>query len=161
VVGIGGARAKLDETLARHRQVTRERLGRALGALEHREWDVAAEAFAEFRGTVLDHMDAEEREMFPSLDAHLGERSGTGALRTDHNLFRGMLAYIAASIDVHDAEAAAYGLHRFGEQFESHDMREELVLFPICERLFSPEQLRALRDALDSSREDGPLGRTP
>jgi hypothetical protein len=62
-----------------------------------------------------------------------------------------MCAYIAACIDLHDAEAAAFALRRFGEQFEAHDMREEWVLFPMCERLLSADKLDALRRALSEA----------
>ena len=143
----------LDPVMARHRQVTRERLDRVLAALENRAWEKAAEAFGEFRHTIEDHMEAEEREMFPALDAELGAGSGTKALRNEHSRFRQMCAYIAACIDLRDVQAAAFGLERFGEQFEAHDMREEWILFPMCERLLSQEQLQALRDALEEAGE--------
>ena len=143
----------LDGVLAQHRSVIRTRLDRALGSLEHRDWEQAAIHFDEFRRACEEHMVVEEREMFPALDASLGERSGTAGLLADHKRFRQMTAYIAACIDLHDAEAAAFALHRFGEQFEAHDMREEWVLFPMCERLLPPEKIARLREALAEVEE--------
>jgi hemerythrin-like domain-containing protein len=143
----------LDAVLAQHRKVTRSRLDHTLGSLEHRDWETAATSFDQFRRACEEHMDVEEREMFPALDAQLGERSPAAGLRAEHVRFRQMCAYIAACIDLRDAEAAAFALNRFGDQFEAHDLREEWVLFPMCERLLPPERLAALRAALAEAEE--------
>jgi hemerythrin-like domain-containing protein len=145
----------LDGVLAQHRRVTRARLDSTLGSLERREWEQAGASFDQFRRACEEHMEVEEREMFPALDAELGERSPAGGLRVEHKRFRQMCAYIAACIDLKDAEAAAFALKRFGDQFEAHDLREEWVLFPMCERLLPPERLAALRAALDQAENLG------
>lgn len=138
----------LNGVLAQHRKVTRARLDHTLGSLERRDWVSAQESFDRFRRACEEHMDVEEREMFPALDAELGERSPAAGLRNEHKRFRQMCAYIAACIELRDADAAAFALNRFGDQFEAHDLREEWILFPMCERLLPPERLAALRAAL-------------
>jgi iron-sulfur cluster repair protein YtfE (RIC family) len=142
---------RLEGAILRHRRISDERV-RAVRAAMQQSIAVAQAAFTRFRRAVEEHMRIEERDMFPALEQHLDATKGpTASLRKEHERFRHTFAYIAACIEADDRPGAAFALERLTEQLDAHDMREEWVLLPMCERLLDPAKLAALAGALEAA----------
>src|SRR5579884_4436610 len=145
-------RSELSSAVFHHRQASQARFSRVLAAIQSHAAPQALAAFEEFRRHAEEHMALEERDMFPELERLLGSDKGpTAALRKEHHRFRETFAYIAACIAADDPSGAAFALERLAEQIEAHDMREEWVLLPMCERLLGADRLHALASALDEA----------
>jgi len=138
----------LGEAVHHHRKEMESQFGRIAEALRQAAWTACNQQFAVLRKRIEAHMTIEEREIFPTLDRLLPQKELIAALRREHARFREVLAYIDACIDLRDASAASFALERLFDQLESHDAREEWILFPMCERLLERERVESISKAL-------------
>jgi hemerythrin-like domain-containing protein len=100
--------------------------------------------FAEFETGLRKHIRAEEEALFPAFDAAsgMGGRGPTAVMRAEHREFLQILDAIARLAAAGDCA----GLARMMETgdpspaFNSHDAKEEGVLYPMADRILSGPQ---------------------
>jgi len=103
----------------------------------------ARRQFALFRSDLEEHIRVEEDLMFPSFEAVMGRMRGpTAVMRGEH-------AAILAVADTADELLAEGGdagdtLDELMALLETHNGKEELVLYPTFERIAPPEAYAAL-----------------
>lgn len=109
------------------------------------DWPGAAAAFAAFAWHLAQHMNQEERILFPAIDRASGNASGaTAVMRSEHEHMRATLHAMAAAIAARDAATffeLADGMRMLTHQ---HNLKEEGVLYPMAERLLGPNAMAVL-----------------
>ncbi len=109
-------------------------------------------AFSEFSLGLNSHMQMEEQILFPAIEERTGMRDAgpTAAMRTEHARFRKILARLTKALEWESCEAITRMLQSEPttpeDLFNSHDLREERVLYPMADRLIAPEdKLKLIR----------------
>ena len=103
-------------------------------------------AFSEFSLGLSSHIQMEEEVLFPAIEERTGMRDAgpTAAMRTEHARFREILARLTKALEWESCEAITRMLLQSEpttpeDLFNSHDLREERVLYPMADRLIAPE----------------------
>jgi uncharacterized protein (DUF2249 family) len=102
-------------------------------------------AFSEFSLGLSSHIQMEEQFLFPAIEERTGMRDAgpTAAMRTEHARFREILARLTKALEWESCEAITRMLQSEPttpeDLFNSHDLREERVLYPMADRLIAPE----------------------
>jgi hemerythrin-like domain-containing protein len=120
-------------------------------AIESGNASEARRQFALFRGGLDEHIRIEEELMFPSFEAIMGRLRGpTAVMRGEH-------AAILAAADVVDGllvdgRVADEAVADLMALLETHNGKEELVLYPTFERIAPPEAYAALAAEVSALR---------
>lgn len=121
-------------------------LAQAEQAIARKELDVARAAFAHFRNALLAHFDSEEKTLFPTFEAKTGIRMGpTQVMRMEHMQMRALLddadqSLVDGAIDDYLGNAETLLI-----MMQQHNMKEENVLYPMCDEHLSAEAPELLR----------------
>lgn len=104
-------------------------------AVAQGDWAVATTAFAAFRRELEAHFEAEENVLFPRFEAVTGMTSGpTEVMRAEHAGMRESLARIADALLRRDADDFGGESETLFVMMQQHNMKEEGVLYPMCDR---------------------------
>jgi len=113
-------------------------------------------AFARFRAQLEGHFNAEEQTLFPALEAAFSDGSGPVAvMRSEHTQVRELCDQVQDLIDRGDFERAAEAVDTLFSLLQSHNIKEEQVLYPMCDRFLQghgEELARALRQPMPPSK---------
>ncbi|SRR5579875_1184861 len=108
-------------------------------------------AFSEFVVGLTLHMRMEEEVLFPAIEQRTGMRDSgpTAAMRAEHTRFKEILGRLTRALEEESCEAISRMLQSEPttpeDLFNSHDLREERVLYPMADRLItSDEKLRLI-----------------
>jgi iron-sulfur cluster repair protein YtfE (RIC family) len=133
---------------ADHRAM-REVLGRAIASCGAGDRPHARSGFTRFAADLRAHIAAEEAVLFPIFELYTGtlDAGPTAVMRRDHRDIERRLDRIAAAFDRDDdVGAIEQELAALQALLGDHDRREELVLYPACDRFFTAGQrLAAVR----------------
>ena len=109
-------------------------------ALGRNDLETARAAFGHFRTAILAHLASEEQTLFPTFEAKIGSSMGpTQVMRMEHAQMRLLLD------DAMDALAAGNTDDYFGQaetlliMMQQHNMKEENILYPMCDEHLSAE----------------------
>ena len=109
-------------------------------AIGRGEVDVAREAFTRFHAAMVAHFNSEETTLFPSFEEHTGMSGGpTQVMRMEHQRMRILMdeaAEVLAAGRVDDYLGVAETLLIMMQQ---HNMKEENILYPMCDQHLSTE----------------------
>ena len=109
-------------------------------AAERGDWAAAAPAFERFHEQMAAHFDAEEGLLFPAFEAATGMSAGpTQMMRHEHAQMRTLLAQLAAACEDRDGEAYAGVAETLLMLMQQHNMKEENILYPMCEQALGSE----------------------
>ena len=139
------------ETFAGDHERLRGLLGRAIAACSSCATREARTAFYAFTDGLCRHIQAEDELLFPAFEAHTGRRGSgpTAVMRREHRQVERRLNQIGDALDGRpDLRAVARELVELRSFLEDHDRREECVLYPACDRLFTPIERSATWRAL-------------
>ena len=104
------------------------------------DWAATASAFEHFRQQMKAHFDAEEVFLFPAFEAATGMSAGpTQMMRHEHEQMRTLLAQLAAACEEHDSESYAGVAETLLMLMQQHNMKEEQVLYPMCDAHLSDQ----------------------
>ncbi|MEK7436721.1 MAG: hemerythrin domain-containing protein [Pseudomonadota bacterium] len=120
-------------------------------AAQRADWTAAGPAFERFHGQMKAHFEAEENLLFPAFEAATGMSAGpTQMMRHEHEQMRGLLAQLAAACEARDGEAYAGAAETLLMLMQQHNMKEENILYPMCDQALGAEaeRLGADMDAL-------------
>ena len=107
------------------------------------EWAAAAPAFERFHAQMQAHFAAEEDLLFPAFEAATGMSAGpTKMMRYEHEQMRALLAQLAAACAAHDSEGYAGAAETLLMLMQQHNMKEENILYPMCEQALGAEAER-------------------
>lgn len=116
------------------------------------DWENASARFAQFETAMQQHFDVEETILFPAFEARTGMTMGpTAVMCSEHVQIRELMSAAAEAIAAHDAEeydGYAETMHIMTQQ---HNMKEENVLYPMCDQHLStqvPALLGQMRDGI-------------
>jgi hemerythrin-like domain-containing protein len=122
-----------------HRQCD-ELLVTAEQAVASRSWQEATAAFAGFQHAVLQHFTAEESVLFPAFEEKTGMLSGpTQVMRGEHVQMRELMAAAHAALLAQDADDYAGNAETLFIMMQQHNVKEENVLYPMCDQLLSAQ----------------------
>jgi hemerythrin-like domain-containing protein len=119
------------------------------------DWAAAASAFERFHQQMKAHFDAEEVFLFPAFEAATGMSAGpTQMMRHEHEQMRTLLAQLAAACEDHDSESYAGVAETLLMLMQQHNMKEENILYPMCEQALGAEAER-LGEKIGATLEKG------
>lgn len=99
------------------------------------EWQKSAAQFARFRGELEAHFESEEQTLFPALESATGMSGGpTQVMRYEHQQMRALLDDIAEAMTARQGEAAAALADTLLVMMQQHNLKEEHILYPMCDR---------------------------
>lgn len=105
----------------------------------------AADQFADFACGLNRHIEAEERVLFPAFEERTGMRTGpTVVMRAEHVEIREWMALVETSLKAQDDAGARHALTRLTATLSAHNMKEELMLYPMIDQAADGSE----RDAL-------------
>jgi hemerythrin-like domain-containing protein len=109
-------------------------------AVQRGDWAAAAPAFLRFHTQMATHFEVEEGLLFPAFEDATGTSAGpTGMMRHEHGQMRELLAQLAAACDARDGEAYAGIAETLLMLMQQHNMKEENILYPMCDRALGAE----------------------
>lgn len=92
-------------------------------------------AFARFRLQLEGHFDAEEQTLFPALEAVFPGGSGpVSVMRSEHAQARDLCNQVQNQISRGEFAQAAHSVDLLFSMLQSHNIKEEQVLYPMCDR---------------------------
>jgi hemerythrin-like domain-containing protein len=81
------------------------------------------------------HFRAEEEVLFPAFEATTGMRQGpTQMMRHEHQQMRSLLSQLGEASAAHDGEGYAGAAETLLMLMQQHNMKEENILYPMCDR---------------------------
>ena len=111
-------------------------------AVQNGDWAAAAPACARFTAQMQAHFAAEEEMLFPAFEAVAGGSGPTRVMRMEHEQMRPLLAQLAAACAARDGEAYAGAAETLLILMQQHNMKEENILYPMCDQALGPEAER-------------------
>jgi iron-sulfur cluster repair protein YtfE (RIC family) len=107
------------------------------------DWMAAATAFERFHAQMKAHFAAEEDLLFPAFEAAAGSSSGpTRVMRLEHEQMRPLLAQLDAACAARDGEGYAGVAETLLILMQQHNMKEENILYPMCDRVLGSQAER-------------------
>jgi hemerythrin-like domain-containing protein len=103
-------------------------------------WEEAEVQFLAFSNETLRHFQREEEELFPAFEAQTGSSEGpTQVMRYEHEQVRGLIGKMATALESQDTDAYLSLSESMMILLQQHNMKEEQMLYAMCDRVLSPE----------------------
>ena len=116
------------------------------------EWKAAEETFLKFANETLDHFKREEETLFPAFEAQTGNTEGpTMVMRYEHEQVRGLVGKMAEAIEKQDKDAYLSLAESMMILLQQHNMKEEQMLYAMCDRIIPPDEKEALLEKMKES----------
>ena len=109
-------------------------------AIAQKNWEEAEKTFLAFSNDTLKHFKREEEVLFPAFESATGMTQGpTQVMRYEHEQVRGLIGNMAKAIEEKDKDAALSLAESMMILLQQHNMKEEQMLYAVCDRQLSPE----------------------
>ena len=109
-------------------------------AIAEKNWEEAEKTFLAFSNDTLKHFKREEEVLFPAFESATGMTQGpTQVMRYEHEQVRGLIGNMAKAIEAQDKDAALSLAESMMILLQQHNMKEEQMLYAMCDRQLSPE----------------------
>ena len=96
--------------------------------------------FGHFRSAMLAHFDSEEKTLFPTFEAKTGMRMGpTQVMRMEHEQLRSLMDDALAALKTANADDYLGLADTLVIMMQQHNMKEENMLYPMCDQHLSAE----------------------
>lgn len=119
-----------------------ESFARAEAAVSRGKWDEAAVELNKFISEIESHFDAEESILFPRFEAVTGMTGGpTQVMRGEHVDMRSALGRMREALESRDADDYAGEAETLLILMQQHNMKEENILYPMCDAQLAGENL--------------------
>lgn len=114
----------------------------------------ARAAFEHFQSAVLAHFECEEKTLFPTFEAKTGMSMGpTQVMRMEHQQMRDLLDDARNAIESGDIDDYLGLAETLLIMMQQHNMKEENILYPMCDQHLSAE-LPAVLERLEMELRD-------
>ena len=111
--------------------------------------DLAQASFGHFRSAVLAHFNTEEKTLFPTFEAKTGMTMGpTQVMRMEHGQMRALMEEAADALKAGNTEDFLGLADTLLIMVQQHNMKEENMLYPMCDQHLSAE-LPAILERLE------------
>ena len=108
-------------------------------------WALAGDTFGRFSAAVLQHFAVEESLLFPAFEQKTGMTMGpTQVMRSEHVQMRELIAAAGAALAAQDADEYAGNAETLLIMMQQHNMKEENILYPICDQHLADESAELL-----------------
>ena len=112
----------------------------AEAAAQCADWSACQHGVTGFQNALLAHFTIEEDVIFPSFEAHTGIADGpTRVMRGEHAQMRALVDVVLHSAERKDAEAFADAAETLLILMQQHNMKEEHILYPMCDRALNDD----------------------
>ncbi|MBI4346700.1 MAG: hemerythrin domain-containing protein [Elusimicrobia bacterium] len=130
-------------------------IDRILGAVAFDAPEKAVPAFAEFDRRLERHIEWEEKILFPAVGAKAPALEGgpLRVMRFEHEQIRGSKATAASRLRAGDSKGARRAVDEMLAVLEGHNMKEEEILYPACDRLLTDAERKAILDRVRAKTE--------
>ena len=119
-------------------------------------WPECAQSFGRFRRQMAAHFSTEEQVLFPAFEAASGSSMGpTQMMRMEHAQMNTLMRMLDATVAACDRDGFAGAADTLLIMMQQHNMKEENILYPMCDRALSGQPL-PLRDELAKRAEACP-----
>ncbi|UCV02669.1 hemerythrin domain-containing protein [Dechloromonas denitrificans] len=119
-------------------------------AIAQKNPDAARAAFGHFRSAILAHFDSEEKTLFPTFEAKMGSSLGpTQVMRMEHAQMRSLLDEAVGALESGNADDYFGLAETLLIMMQQHNMKEENILYPMCDEHLSGE-LPAILERLET-----------
>lgn len=108
--------------------------------IQAKHWDLAQQAFNEFRHGVLQHFKTEETILFPAFEVKTGMTRGpTQVMRGEHVEMRELMQAAGDALTAQDSERYSGEAETLLIMMQQHNVKEEHMLYPMCDQRLSDE----------------------
>ena len=119
-----------------------ESFARAETVAARKKWQEAGTELATFISALEAHFGAEENILFPRFEAVTGMTGGpTQVMRGEHAEMRSVLERMKDALERQDADDYAGEAETLLILMQQHNMKEENILYPMCDAQLSGENL--------------------
>ena len=129
------------------------------GARQHAgrcEWAECSRALAKFRAALESHMQLEEEVLFPAFERVTNMDGGpTAVMRSEHREMLQQLDALASATTAGNGDGFDGLAQSFLHILDAHSMKEEKILYPMCDRLVSALNADELKRTLQRIRRGG------
>ena len=116
-------------------------------------WSDADAEFDRLHDAMRHHFDAEEAILFPAFEARTGMSMGpTRVMRSEHEQMRELLAAAKKALDERDADDYSGTAETLLIMMQQHNMKEENVLYPMCDQQLAAQLATLLAQLQDCIR---------
>ncbi len=114
------------------------------------EWAECSRAVDKFRAALESHMKLEEEVLFPAFEGATGTDSGpTSVMRIEHREMLHQLDALAGAMTTANGDGFDGLAQSFLHTLDAHSMKEERILYPMCDRLVSALNADELKRTLE------------
>ncbi len=136
--------ARTTQVLENHHKHCDDAFADAEEAVAKGRWDTAEALQERFRGEMEKHFQTEETTLFPAYEAATGEGGGpTAVMRMEHGQMRGLMDAMGAAARARDRDTYAGNAETLLIMMQQHNMKEENILYPMCDRALADKGLGA------------------
>ncbi len=130
-------------------------LGEAETCMAQSDGVGAQEKFRNFQAAMLRHFQVEEEQLFPAFEQETGVVNGpTRIMRMEHVQMRQLMDDALAALVAGDNDEYLGVVETLVIMMQQHNMKEENVLYPMCEQALSA-QCAALLPTFESALSGG------
>jgi hemerythrin-like domain-containing protein len=123
----------------------------AEAAVAAADWPTASNLLASFLSQVEAHFHTEETILFPAFETATGMAMGpTQMMRHEHAQMRELMAQMQSALQQRDQSGFAGAAETLLIMMQQHNMKEENILYPMCDRSLA-NQAENLTDRLQES----------
>lgn len=121
---------------------------RALAAAAARDWAAFARDGAEFLQRLRQHIDVEERLLFPAFEQRTGMATAGPSvqMRVEHEQMRPILGQIEAALAARDATGYRLSLKALFDILVPHNQKEEQMMYPMLDEAVGAEAAALLAE---------------
>lgn len=122
-------------------------------AVAKKNWDSARSLFDRFQAEMAHHLAMEEKLLFPAFEARTGMSMGpTQVMRSEHEQMRGLIAEMAGALAESRQDAYLGQSETLNMLMQQHNLKEENVLYPMCDQVLGSERDGLIHDMEAISR---------
>jgi hemerythrin-like domain-containing protein len=114
-------------------------------AVQKKSWGTADEALRGFINATERHFRREETLLFPAFETATGSAMGpTQMMRLEHAQMRGLFDQMTEALSRKDGSAIAGAAETLLILMQQHNMKEENILYPMCDRALAADQIQQI-----------------
>ena len=121
---------------------------RAVGAAEARDWDVLARDGAEFLRRLRQHIEVEEKVLFPAFEQRTGMSAGGPSvqMREEHEQMQPILAQMQSAVAAQDGAGYQRATKALLDILMPHNQKEEQMMYPMLDEAMGEDAQALLAD---------------
>ena len=112
-------------------------------AVHQKSWGTVESTMHHFINATEAHFRREETLLFPAFEAATGSAMGpTQMMRVEHAQMRSLFDQMTDALDQKDDRAIAGAAETLLILMQQHNMKEENILYPMCDRALAADQVK-------------------